>query len=162
MLNTIEAVDTSLQASLARLQHQGGRFIELLILNDLMPSVPDERAIPVRQRIAIAVEDGLEAHHTQAVAKPLLIEGGLSSKHLGQDLLDRHQVDALPLTPKATAGTSSDEEEHHQQCSQWSKAKGRETERHRGKGVSYSSVCGVSFVARDGESDSKASAKVRR
>ena len=42
LLNTIEAVDTSLQASLARLQHQGGRFIELLILDDLMPSVPDE------------------------------------------------------------------------------------------------------------------------
>ena len=104
----------------------------------------------------------MEAHHTQAVAEPLLVDGGLSSKHLGQDLLDRHQVDALPLTPKATAGTSSDEEEHHQQSSQWSKAKSGETERHRIKRLSYSSVRGVSFVARDGESDSKASAKVRR
>ena len=48
LLDTIEAIDASLQTCLAQLEGQGGGFVELLILDDLMLSVPDERAIPVR------------------------------------------------------------------------------------------------------------------
>ena len=117
-LDAVKAIDTYLQRRLAGLQHQSSVLIELLILDDLMPSVPDERAIPVGQRIAVAAEDGLEAHDTQAVLEASLIKGSLCREHLRQEFLDRLEVDLLPLPLRATAGTPPDKEKRQQESLQ--------------------------------------------
>ena len=83
-----------------------------------MASVPDERAIPVSQRIAITAEDGLEAHDTQAVLEASLVEGSLCREHLRQEFLDRLEVDLLPLPLRATAGTPPDKEKRQQESLQ--------------------------------------------
>ena len=117
-LDAVEAIDTYLQRRLAGLQHQSSVLIELLILDDLMASIPDERAIPVGQRIAIAAEDGLEAHDTQAVLEASLIEGSLCREHLRQEFLDRLEVDLLPLPLRASTGTPPDKEKRQQESLQ--------------------------------------------
>ena len=93
-------------------------LIELLILDDLMASIPDERAIPVGQRIAIAAKDSLEAHDTQAILESSLVEGSLCREHLRQEFLDRLEVDLLPLPLRATTGTPPDKEKRQQESLQ--------------------------------------------